>query len=129
MRDSAGMQGLRASLTCRRSQRAGTFTFEDPNTHEPVTLTIPVDPLSAELFTLSIRNRTERSQGNFISSPQQSDATDQFLVKVDHRLRSSDSLSARYSRTRSDIFFPFTPGQSGTNIPGYGVNDNGANHW
>jgi hypothetical protein len=110
------------------AQRAGTFTFEDPNTHEPVTLTIPVDPLSAEIFdTLFPEPNLSDPQGNFISSPQQSDATDQFLVKVDQRLRSSDSLSARYSRTRADIFFPYTPGQSGTNIPGYGVKDNGAN--
>src|SRR6185369_8938149 len=111
------------------AQRAGTFTFEDPNTQEPVTLTIPVDPLSAEIFnTLFPEPNLNDPQGNFISSPQQSDATDQFLVKVDHRLRSSDNLSARYSRTRADIFFPYTPGQSGTNIPGYGVDDVGANH-
>ena len=43
-------------------------------------------------------------------------------------LANSDTLSARYSRTRIDTFFPFTPGQSGTNVPGYGVNDNGADH-
>src|SRR4030095_1671098 len=110
------------------AQRAGTFTFEDSNTHEPVTVTIPVDPLSAEIFdTLFPEPNLSDPQGNFISSPQQSDATDQFLVKVDQRLRSSDSLSARYSRTRADIFFPYTPGQSGTNIPGYGVNNDGAN--
>ena len=46
---------------------------------------------------------------------------------MDHHLGSSDTLSARYSRTRVDTFFPFTPGQSGTNIPGYGVNQDGAN--
>jgi len=104
-------------------QRAGTFTDASGN---PVT--IAVNPVSAQLFKLYPDPNLNNPSGNFISSPEQSDATDQFLVKVDHRLRSSDSLSARYSRTRSDIFFPFTPGQSGTNVPGYGVNDNGANH-
>src|SRR5262249_52662415 len=61
-------------------------------------------------------------------SPEQSDGTDQFLVKVDHRLRASDALSVRYSHTRLDTFFPFTPGQSGTNVPGYGLSNEGGNH-
>ena len=104
-------------------QRAGIFADANGN---PVTVT--VHPVSAALFNLFPQPNLTDPSGNFISSPEQRDATDQFLVKVDHRLRSADSLSARYSRTRSDIFFPFTPGQSGTNVPGYGVNDNGANH-
>lgn len=110
-------------------QRSGIFTFEDPNTHQPVTVTVPVTPVSAQIFdTLFPEPDLVGPQGNFISSPKQTDATDQFLVKIDHRLRASDTFSARYSRTRADIFFPFTPGQSGTNIPGYGVNSTGANH-
>jgi hypothetical protein len=104
-------------------QRAGNFTDANGN---PVS--ISVNPVSARLFNLFPEPNLSDPSGNFISSPEQSDATDQFLVKIDHRLRSSDNLSARYSRTRSDVFFPFTPGQSGTNVPGYGVNDNGANH-
>src|SRR5207245_2419190 len=104
-------------------QRAGNFTDANGN---PVA--IAVNPVSAQLFKLYPDPNLANPSGNFISSPEQSDATDQFLVKIDHRLRTSDSLSARYSRTRSDIFFPFTPGQSGTNVPGYGVNDDGANH-
>jgi hypothetical protein len=104
-------------------QRAGNFTDAAGN---PVT--VPVHPVSAELFNLFPQPNLSDPSGNFISSPEQNDATDQFLVKIDHRLRNADNLSARYSRTRSDIFFPFTPGQSGTNIPGYGVNDNGTNH-
>jgi len=111
------------------AQRAGIFTFIDPATQQPATITVPVHPVSAEIFaTLFPEPNLADPQGNFISSPTQRDATDQFLVKVDHRLRTSDNVSARYSRTRADIFFPFTPGQSGTNIPGYGVNNNGANN-
>jgi hypothetical protein len=105
------------------NQRAGIFLDDNGN---PVT--VPVHPVSAALFNLFPQPNLTDPNGNFISSPEQRDATDQFLVKIDHRLRSSDNLSARYSRTRSDIFFPFTPGQSGTNVPGYGVNDEGANH-
>ena len=32
------------------AQRAGTFTFEDPNTHQPVTITVPVTAVSAQIF-------------------------------------------------------------------------------
>lgn len=105
------------------AERAGQFTDANGNV-----VTVPVTPTSAAVFNLFPLPNLSDPTGNFISSPEQRDATDQFLVKVDHRLRSSDSLSARYSRTRADIFFPFTPGQSGTNIPGWGVNDDGADH-
>src|SRR2546425_3845380 len=104
-------------------ERAGNFTNLDGTP-----LSIEVNPVSAQVLDLFPQPNLSNSSGNFISSPEQSDGTDQFLVKVDHHLRGSDTLSARYSRTRADIFFPFTPGQSGTNIPGYGVNDNGSNH-
>jgi hypothetical protein len=107
------------------AQRAGTFVI-DPATN--TTITVPVDPTSAQVFNLFPQPNLNDPSGNFISSPEQSDGSDQFLVKADHRLRSSDSLSARYSRTRADIFFPFTPGQSGTNIPGFGVENSGTNH-
>jgi hypothetical protein len=110
-------------------QRQGNFIFTDPETQQQTPITVPVTPVSAQIFaTLFPEPNLTDPQGNFISSPSQSDGTDQFLVKVDHRLRTSDNFSARYSRTRADIFFPFTPGQSGTNVPGYGVNNNGTNH-
>ncbi len=105
------------------AERAGNFLDNNGNP-----ITIAVNPTSAQLFNLFPQPNLSDPSGNFISSPEQSDSTDQFLIKVDHRVRSSDTLSARYSRTGVDTFFPFTPGQSGTNVPGYGVNDNGANH-
>src|SRR5437588_5827750 len=83
------------------AERAGNFTDQNGN---PVTFA--VNPVSAQLFNLFPKPNLSDPSGNFISSPEQSDGTDQFLVKVDHRLRSSDSLSARYSRARVDIFFP-----------------------
>jgi len=102
---------------------AGNFTDQNGNP-----ISVQVDPVSAQLFKLFPGPNLNSASGNFISSPEQNDATDQFLVKIDHRLRSSDNLSARYSRTRVDKFFPFTPGQSGTNVPGYGLNDTEANN-
>src|SRR5467141_4316194 len=105
-------------------EREGQFLDNNGNP-----ITIAVNTVSAQIFdNLFPQPNLNGSSGNYISSPVQRDATDQFLVKVDHHLRGSDTLSARYSRTRVDTFFPFTPGQSGTNIPGYGVNDDGANH-
>jgi len=105
------------------AQRGGTFTDTSGN---PVT--VPVDPVSAEVFKLFPPPNLSDPSGNFISSPEQTDSTDQFLVKLDHHLTSSDTLSVRYSRTGVDTFFPFTPGQSGTNVPGYGVAQSGSNH-
>ncbi len=104
-------------------QRAGIFTDA-----RGVQFSVPLNPTSAQIFQLYPKPNLSSPSGNFISSPAQNDGKDQFLVKLDHRLRNSDNLSARYSRTRVDIFFPFTPGQSGTNVPGYGVNENGADH-
>ena len=104
------------------AERAGNFTDNNGNP-----IKIPVNPISARLFNLFPQPNLSNPSGNFISSPNQTDGTDQFLVKVDQHLRNSDMLSARYSRTRIDTFFPFTPGQGGTNIPGYGLNQNGAN--
>lgn len=104
-------------------QRAGNFVDNDGNP-----LTVTVNPVSAQVFGLFPEPNLVSQAGNFISSPEQTDNTDQFLVKVDHRLRASDSLSARYSHTGIDTFFPFTPGQSGTNVPGYGLNNEGGNH-
>src|SRR5215831_16178286 len=103
-------------------ERAGMFTDQNGN---PVT--IAVNPVSAQLFNLFPKPNLANPSGNFISSPEQTDATDQFLIKIDHHLGTSDTLSARYSYTRIDTFFPFTPGQSGTNIAGWGVDQNGPN--
>jgi hypothetical protein len=119
-RRSAGI--TRITNVPTSDERMGNFTDQNGN---PISIT--VDPVSAELFNLFPASNLNDPSGNFISSPVQTDATDQFLVKVDHHLGATDTLSARFSRTRIDTFFPFTPGQSGTNIPGYGVNQAGAN--
>ncbi|HKS73973.1 MAG TPA: TonB-dependent receptor, partial [Terriglobales bacterium] len=104
------------------AERAGMFTDQNGNP-----ITIAVDPTSAQLFNLFPQPNLSNPSGNFISSPEQRDMTDQFLVKIDQHLGASDTLSGRYSYTRVDTFFPFTPGQSGTNIPGWGVDLTGPN--
>lgn len=104
------------------AERLGMFTDQNGNP-----ITIAVNPVSAEIFNLFPAPNLNNPSGNFISAPLQTDSTDQFLVKIDHHLNSSDTLSARFSRTGIDTFFPFTPGQSGTNIPGYGQSQTGSN--
>ena len=104
-------------------ERAGKFTDQNGNP-----ITIAVNPVSQQIFnTLFPQSNLSNASGNFISSPLQTDSTNQFLIKVDHHLNAADSLSVRFSRTGIDTFFPFTPGQSGTNIPGYGLNQTGDN--
>jgi Carboxypeptidase regulatory-like domain/TonB dependent receptor/TonB-dependent Receptor Plug Domain len=104
-------------------ERAGKFTDQNGNP-----IMIAVNPVSQQIFnTLFPEPNLTNASGNFISSPLQTDSTNQFLVKVDHHLNAADSLSARFSRTGIDTFYPFTPGQSGTNIPGYGLNQTGDN--
>jgi Carboxypeptidase regulatory-like domain/TonB dependent receptor/TonB-dependent Receptor Plug Domain len=105
-----------------QAERAGMFTDQNGNP-----ITIAVNPVSARIFNLFPLPNLNNPSGNFISSPLQTDSTDQFLVKLDHHFGASDTLSARFSRTGIDTFFPFTPGQSGTNIAGYGQSENGDN--
>src|SRR5499427_2817065 len=105
------------------AERAGNFVDQNGN---PITVT--VNPVTAELFNSFPNPNLNDPSGNFISAPNQTDSTDQFLVKIDQHLRSSDTLSGRYSRTGIDSFFPFTPGQSGTNVPGYGITQSGDSH-
>lgn len=82
---------------------------------------VKLDPVSARMFNLWPLPNLSGPSGNFVSSPSLSTDTDQGLVKVDHHFKNNDSLSARFSRSRIDNFFPFVPGQGGTNVPGFGV--------
>jgi len=89
---------------------------------------VPVNAVSAQLFNLFPPPNTSQPGGNFVSSPALRNDTDGFLIKVDHRINASDSVAFRYSHSSSSIFFPFTPGQGVTAIPGYGVNTDNSNH-
>ena len=56
---------------------------------------------------------------NFVSSPTQSDDTDSFDVRLDHRFTSNSSLVVRYSFGERDLFEPFT-GPAFSLVPGFG---------
>jgi hypothetical protein len=103
-------------------QRNGIFTDSSGST-----VTIPVDPTSAKIFALFPEPNLSSPKGNFVSSPTLQNETNQGLIKIDHRFSNADSLAARYSRTSADVLYPFTPGQSGTNVPGYGLQTSGGN--
>ena len=100
------------------AQRSGLFF--NPNTGQ--TQQVTVNPISAQLFTLFPEPNTTQPGGNFVASPNLTNSTDQYLIKIDHHLEHG-MLTARYSYTGATIFFPFQPGQGVTAIPGYGVND------
>jgi hypothetical protein len=125
-RERAGITRITAVPT--DAQRNGQFETIDSETGQPTTVTVPVDPVSARLFALFPEPNLDPAAGLFVSSPTLRNNTNQGLIKIDHRLSGGDLLTARYSRTGSEVFFPFTPGQSGTNIPGYGLIADGGNH-
>ena len=105
------------------AQRTGLFF--NPTTGQNVQ--VPVNTTSAQLFQLFPEPNTTQSGGNFVSSPNLTNSTDQYMLKLDRHL-SHGMLTARYSYTGATIFFPFVPGQGVTAIPGYGVNDKETSH-
>lgn len=104
-------------------QKQGIFTDSNGNQVQ-----LPLDPVAAQLLKLYPEPNTNQAGGNFISSPNLTDSTDQYLIKLDHRTARNDTLTGRYSYTRYNIFNPFTPGQETTAIPGYGGFDSGGTH-
>lgn len=103
------------------AERQGMFTDANGN---PVQVT--VDPVAAQLFQLFPLPNTVQPSGNFVSSPALTNSTNQYMMKVDHRLGGGDQLSFRYSYTGSDIYSPLAGGQQSTSFPGYGSYSNGS---
>ncbi|PYT97819.1 MAG: hypothetical protein DMG38_18280 [Acidobacteria bacterium] len=120
-RQIAGISRL--TIVPTDAQKQGIFTDAKGNSVQ-----LPLDPVAAQLFKLYPEPNTTQAGGNFISSPRLTDSTDQYLLKIDHRTARNDTITARYSYTRYNIFNPFTPGQETTAIPGYGGFDTGGTH-
>ena len=99
--------------------------FFNPNTGQNQTVT--VNPTSAALFKLFPEPDTNQPGGNFVLSPNLTNSTDQYMLKVDRHL-ANGLLTARYSFTGAKVFYPYQPGQGVTAIPGYGVNDKVTSH-
>ena len=105
------------------AQRAGMFTNTDGSP-----LQVTVNPTSAQLFNLFPLPNTNVPGGNFVSSPNLTRTTDQYLIKLDHHIGSEDTISGRYSYAHGPVFYPFAPGQDVTEIPGYGENVKASSH-
>jgi len=61
--------------------------------------------------------------GFYQVAPVHRDRTDQFTVKVDHRINDKQNFSAYYYFTDSTLFDPFARFQAGgANVPGFGAN-------
>ncbi|HEX4748698.1 MAG TPA: carboxypeptidase regulatory-like domain-containing protein [Bryobacteraceae bacterium] len=103
-------------------ERQGVFT--NANGQQ---IRVPVNSVSAQLFNLWPTPNLSGPLGNFVSSPNLVQGTDQGLIKIDHHFGNSDTLSARYTQSRQDTAYPFTPGQSSTSVPGFGTNLTGSN--
>jgi hypothetical protein len=100
------------------AERGGLFY--NPNTGQNVQ--VAVNPTSAQLFTLFPEPNTNEAGGNFVASPNLTNSTNQYMMKVDRHL-AKGLLSARYSFTGANINYPYQPGQGTTAVPGYGVKD------
>ncbi len=110
----------RLTIVPTDAQREGIFTDSAGNPMQ-----LPLDPTGAKLLRLYPEPNTSQPGGNFISSPNLTNSTNQYLIKIDHRMRNNDTITGRYSYASYDIFNPFTPGQETTAIPGYGGFDKG----
>ena len=68
-----------------------------------------INPVAANLFrlfpepNLSIATLSDLQGGNFFSSGTNTNSSDQFDIKIDHRFSDRDFLSARYSEKRLDL--------------------------
>lgn len=78
----------------------------------------PVGVKLAALYPLPNRNVPFQ---NFVSSPTQRDRNNHFDVRVNHTLRPSSLVTARYSFTDRNLYEPFS-GPSFAQIPGFGTN-------
>lgn len=113
----------RLTIVPTDAQRQGIFTDSKGNSVQ-----LPLDPVAAQLFKLYPEPNTSHGPNNFASTPNLTDSTDQYLLKIDHRTSRNDTVTGRYSYSRYNIFNPFTPGQETTAIPGYGALDYGGTH-
>lgn len=112
-------------------ERTGDFSQSgvpyviDPFTQQPFPGNkIPsfrLDPAGRNIAALyPAPNRANPAQ-NYVSAPVQRDHSDNFDVRLDHRLTARDELTGRYSFSDRDLFEPFT-GASFAQFPGFGSN-------
>jgi hypothetical protein len=81
-----------------------------------------MDPVALNLLDQFVP-LPNRPDGTFQASPVSRERTDQFTVKLDHRLNDRQNLSVYYYFTDTKRFDPFARFQAGgANVPGFGAN-------
>ncbi|MBI3951631.1 MAG: TonB-dependent receptor [Acidobacteria bacterium] len=104
-------------------------TIKDPLTGNPFPGNIipsdRIDPSSAEILAFLPLPNSSGGARNLITAPSLTNDTDQFLIRIDHRLTEKDSIYGRFSFSNTDEFDPFgTFAQFGAGglgiIPGFG---------
>ena len=78
-----------------------------------------ISPLARQVLALFPAANRSTAGANYLGQPRQRDDDTQGTVRVDHRLSGSDSLMARYSAGRTDLFEPYTAGTGVTD--GFGA--------
>jgi hypothetical protein len=79
-----------------------------------------MDPVALDLLNRFVP-LPNRPDGTFQASPVSRERTDQFTVKLDHRLNDHQNLSAYYYFSDTTRFDPFARFQAGgANVPGFG---------
>jgi hypothetical protein len=94
------------------------FTTFQPFPNGRLPFAHPVGTAVAGLYPLPNRNQTGQ---NFVAAPTQTNDTDKFDVRIDHRLGEGSLLSARYSFADGNLYEPYATG-SFARVPGYGNN-------
>jgi Carboxypeptidase regulatory-like domain len=104
-------------------------TIRDPVTGQPFQGNIipkeRIDPAAAAILAyLALPNSL--GSRNLIAAPSLSNNTDQFLVRIDHKLSDRDSLYGRFSFSNTTLFQPFGPltqfsATTVGSVPGFGI--------
>ncbi len=102
----------------------------DPLTGQPFAGNIipesRIDRGSAEILAfLALPNSTAPGR-NLISAPSLRNNTDQFLVRIDHKVNEKNSVYGRFSFSNTDLFQPFGPltqfsATTVGSVPGFGI--------
>jgi hypothetical protein len=112
------------------AERNGDFSQSgmvaiDPTTGAPIPGNkLPqyyLDPIGVKIAALYPLPNRNVAGANFVSSPSLTDNLNHFDLRLDHSLRPSDNLFARYSFVDDSLFDPFAGSSGDASIPGYGL--------
>jgi Carboxypeptidase regulatory-like domain/TonB dependent receptor-like, beta-barrel len=86
----------------------------------PVQERNPAGLATLALYPLPNVRSDDPTSNTYVASPLIHDATDQALVKLDHRLAANSTLSGHYALFNQRRIDPYEPTTTFTNLPGFG---------